>query len=58
MNYLDIPVHVVVAGVMDDSAVDRSSPRTWFWQMAQLSEPAEVQELIRAKAPGDEVTLT
>ena len=61
MNYLDIPVHVVVAGVMDDSAaVDRVKPEDVVLAVdgTEVSEPAEVQELIRAKAPGDEVTLT
>ena len=61
MNYLDIPVHVVVAGVMDDSAaVDQVQSEDVVLAVdgTEVSEPAEVQELIRAKSPGDEVTLT
>ena len=61
MEYLDIPVHVVVAGVMEESAAsDVVQPEDIVLAVdgQEVTEPAEVQELIRAKAPGDDVTLT
>ncbi|MEY8578956.1 PDZ domain-containing protein [Corynebacteriaceae bacterium 6-324] len=61
MDYLDIPVHVVVAGVMEESAAFdfvKLEDVVLAVDGQDVSEPAEVQELIRAKAPGDEVTLT
>ena len=61
MDYLDIPVHVVVAGVMDESAASelvRPQDVVLAVDGQNVSEPAEVQEAIRAKTPGDDVTLT
>ena len=61
MNYLNIPVHVVVAGVMEDSAAAgsvQSEDVILAVDGKDVSEPAEVQEIIRAKAPGDDVTLS
>src|SRR5699024_86597 len=61
MDYLDIPVHVVVAGVMEESAaVDVVKPQDVVLAVdgQDVAEPAEVQEIIRAKSPGDAVTLT
>jgi PDZ domain-containing protein len=61
MDYLDIPVHVVVAGVMEESAAaDVVKPQDVVLAVdgQDVAEPAEVQEIIRAKSPGDAVTLT
>lgn len=61
MDYLDIPVQVVVAGVIKDSAAaDAVEPEDIIVAVdgKNVFAPSDVQELIRAKSPGDDVALT
>jgi len=61
MNHLGRPVEIVVAEVMEDSAATgRIADGDVIVEVdgRGVDKPGQVQEIIRAKSPGDEVTLT
>lgn len=60
MDYLNIPVQVKVAGVMEDSAaadVIKADDLIVAVDGKEVSEPSEVQEIVQGKKPGDTVKL-
>ncbi|MDO5512256.1 PDZ domain-containing protein [Corynebacterium sp.] len=61
MNYLGRPVEIVVAEVMEESAatgrLDGGDVITAV-DGVDVDKPGQVQEIVRAKQPGDEVRLT
>lgn len=61
MNYLKIPVKIVVAAVVKGGAADGAlEPEDIITKIdgKAVNEPGEVQEAIQAKSPGDSVEVT
>lgn len=61
MEYLNIPVKIVVADVIDDSAaagVIRADDEITQVDGTPVSEPGQVQQIVRDHSPGDELSIT
>lgn len=61
MNHLGRPVQIVVADTIEDSAaVDHIESEDVIVAVdgQPVDQPGQVQDLVRAKSPGDEITLT
>ncbi|OFM02752.1 signal protein PDZ [Corynebacterium sp. HMSC071F07] len=60
MNYLDVPVKIVVAQVLEDApaaGVVRADDVITSVDGEKVPQPGQVQDMVRAKKPGDEVEL-
>lgn len=60
MNYLKVPVKIVVAQVLKDApatGVVKAEDIITSVDGKDVSEPGQVQELVRAKKPGDRMEL-
>lgn len=61
MNYLKVPVKTVVADLVKDSPsqgiIEKNDVITMI-NGKPVTEPGEIQQMIRSMAPGDEVTIT
>ena len=61
MDYLHLPVKITIAEVMDESAAQGTLKKDDVITAVdgkEVSEPGEVQDVIKQKSPGDKVTLT
>lgn len=61
MSYLGLPVHIVVAGVLDDTPAKGLLEEDDIVTKVDghsVTKPEEAQSIIRAKKPGDEVEIT
>ena len=61
MDYLHLPVKITIAEVMDEGAAQGTLKKDDVITAVdgkEVSEPGEVQDVIKQKSPGDKVTLT
>ena len=61
LRYLDMPMRVAVAGTMEGTSADgalRDDDIITHVDGKKVDEPRQIQDLVREKSPGDDITLT